>query len=372
MDYLSLFSGLGGLESQTSSPVGFCELDYECHAILRDRHPDSWIHDDVGSLKPPRVEVVAGGWPCQDISIAGKQAGLVGARSGLLYEMVRVARDAQAHTIVGENVANLLRMRNGEEMHETLRAFHEGGFPVVTWRVVNLRQFGVPQHRSRLILIASQYPELAYSIFRPMPYFHTEAETASGAAGFYWTAGTHSINYSRGYVPTIKVGSALKIPSPPAVHFGDTVRQLSIKEVLALQGFQDDRLEELASRPALYRMAGNAVAPVIGSWVLDGVLQGATCEVPEIDVAHIVQNDSLFPDIAPTKFPPIGLSTKGRVSALRSSRDQPFATNLIQFIDIRNTVPLSRRASNGLLSRLERSGQKIPTELERNLREIAA
>ena len=79
----SLFSGIGGLEA-TSSPELMCELDPEAAAVLRHQYPEVPVYSDVRSLDPVAVDVVAGGWPCQDLSIAGKQAGLEGARSGLL------------------------------------------------------------------------------------------------------------------------------------------------------------------------------------------------------------------------------------------------------------------------------------------------
>lgn len=103
MRYISCFSGIGGLEA-SHSPELFCELDPNAAAVLKARNPAVPIWSDICSLHPPLTEVVAGGWPCQDLSIAGRQEGLKGLRSGLLCELLRVAVEAQAHTVVAKNV----------------------------------------------------------------------------------------------------------------------------------------------------------------------------------------------------------------------------------------------------------------------------
>ena len=77
MKYISLFSGIGGLESSQKPPVLCCESDGDARWVLGRKFPNSELHDDVVSLVPPPADVVAGGWPCQDLSIAGQQRGTV-------------------------------------------------------------------------------------------------------------------------------------------------------------------------------------------------------------------------------------------------------------------------------------------------------
>ena len=134
MRYLSCFSGIGGLEA-TDSPVLLCEMDDDARRVLSEVHPSAELWPDVETLVPPRVDVVAGGWPCQDLSVAGLRAGLEGLKSRLLLEMLRVAKEAGAHTVVAENVPNLLRMRSGLEFRASLTAFHRFGFGCVAWRI---------------------------------------------------------------------------------------------------------------------------------------------------------------------------------------------------------------------------------------------
>lgn len=110
MRYISLFSGIGGLESSSQTPLAVCEIDPWCQKVLSRKFPEAELSKDVRSFIPPAVDVVVGGWPCQDISAAGLRKGLAGERSGLFFRMLDVAIEAGAHTIVAENVPNLLRL----------------------------------------------------------------------------------------------------------------------------------------------------------------------------------------------------------------------------------------------------------------------
>src|SRR6266478_4776899 len=104
MKYLSVFSGIGGLESERVRPVLVCDSDPMCRKVLERRFPEIAVHDDVATLEPPKVDIVVGGWPCQDLTTAGKMGGINASRSGLFFEMVRIAKRAKAHTFVAENV----------------------------------------------------------------------------------------------------------------------------------------------------------------------------------------------------------------------------------------------------------------------------
>ena len=319
---------------------------------------------------PPEVDVVAGGWPCQDLSISGQQAGLVGLHSGLLLEMLRVTVQAKAHTVVAENVPNLLRLRNDQEFKASLEAFREAGFHFVAWRMLNAREFGLPQNRSRILLIASKREEIALTLSRELPNLPKDSIGPSlkeKAAGFYWTSGTHSINYRRGYVPTIKVGSSTEIPSPPAVHYGDVVRRISPVEALALQGFQLE-LDFFKSPMGAYKAAGNAVANPIGEWVVDGLAEAGTVEEePE----WLPVQEELWPDAIPRNgYPDAGICRDGEIQPFVVRRKE-MATNLYSFLDHSSTERLSQRASNGLLKRLDRSGHLCPEKLRLLLEERA-
>lgn len=358
MQYLSLFSGIGGLESPKSSPQLLCDISPACREVLRLRFPGTPVWDDIRTLQPPPARVVAGGFPCQDISTGGKQAGFSGSRSSLFFEMIRVARAAAAHTIVAENVPNLLDMQGGAVMHTVLETLSQHGFRFISWRLLNARQFGLPQQRNRVFLIGSQDLDVAKSIHRPIQ--SALADSSEGQAdGFYWTAGIQSICYSRGYAPTLKVGSSLSIPSPPAVFFDGVVRKLTASECLRLQGFDPSEFASVSEKDVLL-MTGNAVPVPAGHFVMEGV----SSPQQQLTLAE-------SPLFGWGRFPRDGLMVDGVLSEI-SHLSQPLSESLWSVVDKGNRVQLSVRAASGLLRRLERSCKDCPPTLLDALQAIAA
>lgn len=356
MSYISCFSGIGGLEGSTP-PMAVCDTDPHCQTILDRRFSKAKMFADVRSMDGVKSDLVVGGWPCQDLSIAGKQRGLAGTNSRLFYDFVNVAVTAGAETIVAENVPNLLRLQGGLVFMEVLRELTAAGFPQIAWRTINARQFGLPHHRKRVFIVASKQARNCSTLFRPIPPI-TQHKT-NKAAGFYWTAGIHSICYSAGYVPTLKIGSSKSTPviSPPAVHFGDYVRLLTADEALSLQGFNPEIFYGIPDH-AKYRMAGNAVASPVGRFVVDGVLLGL-----ETDFQIDLSQDSLFgPAEHFGRIPEVGFWS-GSVSSVHTAKPALLATNLADFLDLTNTQRLNVRQASGLLRRLDRSGKRCPDDL---------
>ncbi len=350
MKYISLFSGIGGLEAAGHDPVLCCEIDPACRAVLTTRFPDTVFHDDIVSLSPPKSDLVAGGWPCQDISIAGLGKGLEGKRSSLFFAMLSVAVKSSSESIVAENVPNLLRLNRGRVFQEVLDEFAECGYPNVAWRTLNAREFGLPHQRDRIFIVASKHVRIAKALHRQIPYFQTDPvdDHKSPCAAFYTTAGTQSICYSKGYTPTLKVGSSISIPSPPGVHFGDVVRKMTPEECLRLQGFDPAAFRGV--KPAdVYRMAGNAVAVPVGQFAMASAIEEGETEI-------------FTTQLFSSKFEAHGLFVAGEITSVVH---QPMerARNLSDFIDYNNQEPLSARASAGLVRRLRRSGSPCPSDL---------
>jgi DNA (cytosine-5)-methyltransferase 1 len=323
--------------------------------VLLSRFDSAELVEDVRAFSPPTADVVAGGWPCQDISIGGSQIGLGGARSGLFYELLRVAEVSGATTIVAENVPNLLRMARGQAFREVVGALRGAGFRFVAWRTLNSRAFGLPHERKRVFIVAGRGPEAPHALFRDLPGLTDEQSVAApSCSGFYWTAGTQSICYSTGFSPTLKVGSGLSIPSPPAVHYGSVVRKITAVEALRLQGFG---LEAFAGvhDTDLFRMAGNAVSLPVGQWVMD------TAEAPESVDMHIGRW------IPEGPLEPSGIVDESGAVYSVETKPGRLCNNLESFVDMESTGRLSLRAASGLLRRLERSGKNIPDGLHQEL-----
>lgn len=354
--YVSVFSGIGGLEHPTVPPLLFCERDPSCQSVLRRRFEQVEICRDIVDLyDPPQADVVAGGWPCQDISSAGLLGGIKAKRSGLFFEMLRVAKATRAHTLVGENVPNLLTMNRGRDFATVLEALREEGFPFVAWRVLNARAFGLPQERRRLFIVASKERERAASLHAALP--DLPRERSSGlVSGFYWTGGKRSICFSRGYVPALKIGATDdKGRAPVAILVGTQVRKLTAAEFLRLQGFEDLPATNLAPSIIL-RMAGNAVPAPMGRFVMAAICSAAPQAGTRTGFGIVASS---------------GLLENGMSWEIDHGRPQ-LATNLIDFIDTSSQDSLSSQAAAGLIVRSARSGHPMPRELFEILAQLAS
>lgn len=173
MKVLSLFSGVGGfdmgLERAGMETVFQCEWDKHCRNIL-DRHwPDVPKWDDVSTLTgehilehAPVIDVVAWGSPCQDLSVAGKRAGLEleGGRSNLFYEGIRIIRELREASngkypriSIWENVYGALNSNRGVDFGVILDEMAKAGAMVIEWTVLDA-QYWVPQRRKRVFVVA--------------------------------------------------------------------------------------------------------------------------------------------------------------------------------------------------------------------------
>lgn len=135
-----------------------CELDDFRRDILAQHWPEVERHDDVQSISYPEgsTDLLFGGFPCQDLSVAGRRRGLAGARSGLFFEFARIADEciAPGGWILIENVPGLLSSDSGRDFGILLGTLAELGFRDIAWRVLDSRYFGVPQRRRRVFILA--------------------------------------------------------------------------------------------------------------------------------------------------------------------------------------------------------------------------
>src|SRR5688572_22943668 len=158
---LSLFAGIGGFDlglERTGGfqTVAFCEIDPFCRRVLAKHWPEVPCYEDVRTLTGARlaadgiaVDVIAGGFPCQDISFAGKRAGLEGARSGLWGEYRRLIGEVRPRFVIVENVPGLLSLGMGAVLGD-LSAL---GYDAV-WDCVPASAVGAPHQRDRVWIVA--------------------------------------------------------------------------------------------------------------------------------------------------------------------------------------------------------------------------
>ena len=162
-----MFAGVGGFDLGLTRSghecVGQVEIDKHARAVLDLQFPDVPKHDDVTTAidwadeigLTGNIDLVCGGFPCQDLSVAGKRAGLTGARSGLFYDALRFATHSKAETILLENVPGLLSSNQGRDFGAVLTALADSGYSNIEWRVLDSQFFGVPQRRRRIFIVAS-------------------------------------------------------------------------------------------------------------------------------------------------------------------------------------------------------------------------
>lgn len=161
MRFGSLFSGVGGFdlgfERAGMECVWQVEFDKACQSILKKHWSETELFDDVRTvgkhnLKP--VDVICGGFPCQDVSVAGKRAGLAGERSGLWSEFARIIDELEPKWVVIENVPGLLSSNRGRDFATVIRWLAERGYGVA-WRILDSQYFGVAQRRRRVFIVGS-------------------------------------------------------------------------------------------------------------------------------------------------------------------------------------------------------------------------
>lgn len=160
---MDLFSGIGGFSLGLQRAGGFgtvayCEIDAYCREVLAARMRDGSLdaapicHDVrklAGAPWSQTVDLVCGGFPCQDISLAGKGAGLDGARSGLWSEMFRVICEVRPRWVIVENVSALLDRGIGRVLGDLAGRGYD-----TTWRVLPACSFGAPHCRDRVWIVA--------------------------------------------------------------------------------------------------------------------------------------------------------------------------------------------------------------------------
>jgi DNA (cytosine-5)-methyltransferase 1 len=173
---------------------------------------------EIGAL-PGSAEVMTAGFPCQNLSMAGDKSGISGAKSGVVEKMFDLIQASRIPTILIENVYFMLQLDRGNGMRWLVERFETLGYNWA-YRVLDTAGFGLPQRRRRVYLIASRTIDPRSVLFADeFGSITQEKPTLDKPLGFYWTEGRTGIGLTVDGIPPLKVGSALGIPSAPAVFF---------------------------------------------------------------------------------------------------------------------------------------------------------
>ncbi|HMO45460.1 MAG TPA: DNA cytosine methyltransferase [Rubrivivax sp.] len=277
MRIAGLFAGIGGFElgmhRAGHATELVCDVLPTARAVLAARFPDIAYHDDITRLRslPAGVDAICAGFPCQDLSQAGRTAGLDGERSGLIGEVFRLLSRRRIPTVIVENVPFMLQLNGGDAMRAIVDEFERRGYRWA-YRVVDTYGFGLPQRRERVYLVASRELDPAAVLLaddRPLQRPASALDVL--AHGFYWTEGLGGLGWAVDAVPTLKNGSTIGIPSPPAVLMPDgRLIKPGLRDVERLQGFEPDwtqPAEAVARAASRWGLVGSAVSVPVAQWV---------------------------------------------------------------------------------------------------------
>lgn len=171
LNVLSLFSGIGAFEKALDNLgikynlLGYCEIDkYASKAYsLIHKVPESMNYNDVTKIDEldffdEEIDLITYGFPCQDISLAGKQKGFTDedgntTRSGLFFEALRIIEDYRPKYAIAENVKNLTSKKFSKEFSIVLESLEQAGYKNY-WKVLNAKNYGIPQNRERVFIVS--------------------------------------------------------------------------------------------------------------------------------------------------------------------------------------------------------------------------
>ena len=292
----SLFAGVGGFDMGMEQAGWECkfqvEWDKHCRSVL-DRHwsdVEKWgdVRNVDGRFLPP-VDCIIFGSPCQDLSQAGKRAGIDGWRSGLFFEAIRIIkemRDATNGTFprwaIWENVAGALNSNRGADFGKVLDTMAEAGAVVIEWKMLDSKYFGIPQARRRIFLIAGFVSDStdpsATQIF-PINQSTNGYIHKGDQISFYQTHGSLD-QFAVGFTPPLKTVATVCVVSSTL-----QPRQLTPLECERLQGYPEDHTRWRAdgteqSNAQRYKQVGNGVTTPVAKWVGEQLLNAHTAAYP--------------------------------------------------------------------------------------------
>ena len=276
-----LFAGIGGIElglhRAGHESTLLCEIDPGARAVLTRHFPGVPIESDVKRLKGlPDVDVLAAGFPCQDLSQAGRTAGIHGKQSGLVEHVFRLldARKKKPRWLLIENVPFMLQLDRGKAMRYLVDRLEDRGFSWA-YRIVDTRAFGLPQRRQRVLLLASRTEDPRAALFPDEAGEEKRLVFKKLLRGFYWTEGKRGLGWAVDVVPPLKGGSTIGIASPPAVWdpVSGSITTPDLRDAERLQGFNADWTApavedvEKAKRAHRWKLVGNAVSVPVAHWI---------------------------------------------------------------------------------------------------------
>ena len=360
---VGLFAGVGGIEEGfrkglpgSHRTLLLSEIWGPARLVLQDRFPGVELQEDVQEFDslPDSTDLLSAGFPCTDLSQAGRTAGIRGNQSGLVrhvFEALRAdkRRGRKLPWLLIENVPNMLVLDRGEAMNYLIAELEDLGYRWA-YRTVDSRFTGVPQRRRRVVLLASQEHDPGTVLFADDDGAHPDELLSQDAYGFYWTEGLRGLGWAVDALPTLKGGSTIGIPSPPALWIpgADPGKRLlwpNVEDAEVLQGFPRDwtvAASDGKRQGDRWKLVGNAVTVGVFEWV------ARRLDAPGLDEAARSEFGRGWPTAA------CGANgRRWRVEVSEFPIRMPYM-HILDVVDRDRMRPMSVRETRGFLSRLER------------------
>lgn len=361
---ISLFSGIAGFElgmaEHGHEPIMFCEIEPSAHEVLQAWRPQVPLHRDVRLLDelPPDGRVLCAGFPCTDISPAGRTHGIFGKQSGLVHDVFRLLERKRVEWVILENVVNLIQLHGGIGIEYVTSQFEQLGYRWA-YRVVDTLFFGIPQRRRRVFIVASLHHDprevlLADDAGAWKAPTAAEVDVDQHAVGFYWTEGKSGLGLAVNAIPPLKAASTVDIPSPPAILLPNgLVGTPDILDAERLQALPAGWTcpGEAFGRNARWRLVGNAVTKDIPRWIAG-----------RMENPGLYDNSRDIERRSGNRWPTAAWNMGHGVHVAASVSENPLGqahTPIAGFLSS-PLKPLSARATRGFLGRARAGSLKFP------------
>lgn len=305
--FIDLFAGIGGIRIAFENVGAKCIYSSEIEPNCRQTYFENFgeePHGDITQIDPKNIpdhNILCGGFPCQPFSISGKQKGFLDTRGTLFFNIMEIVKAKKPEIVFLENVKNLSKHDSGNTLKVIIKALDDEGYSVKV-KVLNAKDYGVPQNRERTIIVASRIGEFDFSKVELAPKKPVIKDILSQSEKFeylkpeeytildkkYWKtqiSGLIFCGYRNKKIRTNGVrpntehlsrvhkqpnriyyyeGTHPTIPSQELsgrfwIYDGKRVRKLTINECFRLMGFPEE-FKKISSTPHLYKQIGNSVA----------------------------------------------------------------------------------------------------------------
>ncbi|WP_324042536.1 DNA cytosine methyltransferase [Aeromonas caviae] len=318
---ISLFSGAGGMDlgfkggfeflGKTYNKLPFeivwaNEINEAACRTYKKNIGDHIVHGDIWSAMdtmPASADVVIGGFPCQDISVNGKGAGIDGKRSGLYRAMVEVISRVRPKIFVAENVKGLLMKHHASALKQVISDFESLGYKV-SYKLYHVADYGVPQSRERVIIVGTLPgskdfipPEPTYTKENHVTVSKAIADFAEMAENdeinHVWSKAKKSADQGGRKMVADRPGYTIRAECHGNIQYHYSMpRRISMREAARIQSFPDDFIFDAKLRET-ERQVGNAVPPVFAWHVACSVLDAISCESKEMESDFIPKKSTL-------------------------------------------------------------------------------